>query len=142
MIQPLASQGLKIGSPSVTNGIEAHKGINYLKDFMWQCTGCQIDFVVAHYYGTDDINAFTTYLEKFYAAFEKKYPVWVTEFGVNPDQGDANAFLKKAMDWMDTQPWIHRYAYHMVAPDVEGKSYLINSAGTGLSQTGSTFAYA
>lgn len=127
----------------MTNGGEAHKGIAYLKDFISQCDalGCQIDFVVAHYYGTDNIDEFKNYLENFHAAFPMK-PVWVTEFGVNPGKGDANAFLKKAMEFMDSKEWIHRYAYHMVAPDVEGKSYLVNSAGTGLSSTGSTFAYA
>lgn len=139
MIQPLAGQGLKIGSPSVTNGGEANKGIGYLKQFMSQCTGCQIDFVVAHYYGTANVDEFTSYLEKFHNAFPEK-PVWVTEFGVNPGQGDADAFLKKALEFLDSTPWIHRYAYHMVAPDAEGKSYLVNSAGNGLSATGLTFA--
>lgn len=139
LIQPLANQGLKIGSPSVTNGAEPNKGINYLKQFMSACgSDCQIDFVVAHYYGTDNADDFINYLIKFHDTFNK--PVWVTEFGVNPGQGDANAFLKKVLPFLDSTPWIQRYAYHMVAPDVDGKSYLVNADGSGLSATGSTYA--
>jgi hypothetical protein len=41
---------------------------------------------------------------------------------------------------MDQQDWIQRYAYHMAAPDVDGKSYLVNSAGTGLTAAGNTYA--
>lgn len=138
MIQPLASQGLRIGSPSVTNGGEKNKGIDYLQQFMAKCSDCQIDFVVAHYYGTDNADDFKNYLKKFHDTFQK--PVWVTEFGVNPGQGDADTFLKNVLPFLDSTEWIERYAYHMVAPDVDGKSYLINSAGNGLSATGATYA--
>ncbi|KAF2831405.1 hypothetical protein CC86DRAFT_138871 [Ophiobolus disseminans] len=137
-IQPLASQGLKIGSPAVTNGGEDHKGISYLKNFMAACQGCQFDFVVAHWYGTANADEFISYLKRFHDTFQK--PVWVTEFGVNPGQGDANAFLKAVLPFLDSTEWIHRYAYHMAAPDTDGKSYLVNSAGNGLSATGVTYA--
>jgi hypothetical protein len=137
-IQPLADQGLTIGSPAVTNGGESTKGISYLKQFLSACDGCKIDFVVAHYYGTDNAQEFKDYLKKFYDTFQK--PVWVTEFGVNPGQGDANKFLQEVLPFLEETEWIHRYAYHMVAPDVDGKSYLVNSAGSGLSATGATYA--
>jgi hypothetical protein len=140
-VQPLAAQGLRIGSPSVTNADEPNKGINYLKNFMNQCTGCQIDFVVAHYYAWDNAQDFKNYLEKFHKTFNK--PVWVTEFGVT--SGDANAFLKQVLPWMDAQPWIERYAYHMVAPSIgtsTDKKYLISADGNSLSDIGTTFANA
>jgi hypothetical protein len=136
-IQPLASSGLKIGSPSVTNGGGANMGISYLKDFLTGCTGCQIDFVVAHYYGTSNAQDFKNYITKFHDTFQK--PVWITEFGVNPGQGDANQFLKDVLPFLESTEWIQRFAYHMVAPDVDGRSYLINSAGNGLSATGKTY---
>jgi hypothetical protein len=139
-IQPLASQGLKIGSPSVTNGGEENKGISYLQKFMNGCSDCNIDFVVAHYYGTDNADEFKNYLTKFHQTFNK--PVWVTEFGVNPGQGDAAAFLKAVLPWLDSQDWIQRYAYHMAAPDVDGKSYLVNAAGNGLTAAGQAYASA
>lgn len=137
-IQPLAGQGLKIGSPAVTNGNEPNKGINYLKQFIAQCSDCQIDFVVAHYYAWANADDFKNYLTKFHETFNK--PVWVTEFGVNPGEGDADAFLKEVLPWLDSTEWIGRYAYHMAAPDVEGKSYLVNSAGNGLTKPGQTYA--
>jgi len=136
--QPFAGKGLRIGSPSVTNGGEDNKGIGYLTKFMKKCTDCQIDFVVAHYYGTDNADTFITYLKKFHDAFQK--PVWVTEFGVNPNQGDADAFLKAVLPFLETTSWIERYAYHMVAPDVENKSYLVKADGSGLSKFGATYA--
>lgn len=139
-IQPLASQGLKIGSPAVTNGADANKGINYLKQFMDGCSDCQIDFVVAHYYAWANVQDFKNYLTKFHETFNK--PVWVTEFGVNPGEGDADAFLKEVLPWLDQTEWIQRYAYHMTAPDVDGKSYLVNADGNGLTAFGRTYASA
>jgi hypothetical protein len=140
LIQPFAEKGLRIGSPAVTNAgdNEPNKGINYLKQFMAGCDGCQIDFVVAHYYAWDKVEDFKNYLTKFHDTFKK--PVWVTEFGINPGQGDPEKFLQEALPWMDSTEWIERYAYHMAAPDVDGKSYLLNTAGNALTAVGNTYA--
>ncbi len=135
-IQPLAAQGLKIGSPAVTNGDSANMGIGYLQQFMNGCSGCQIDFVVAHYYAPADASAFQAYLTKFHQTFNK--PVWVTEFGVT--SGDANAFLQQVLPWMDSQDWIQRYAYQQTAPATGSDQWLINAAGNGLSSTGQVYA--
>jgi hypothetical protein len=136
-IQPLAAQGLRIGSPSVTNANEPNKGINWLKNFMNSCNGCQIDFVVAHYYAWDKVEDFKNYLTKFHDTFNK--PVWVTEFGVT--SGNADEFLKQVLPWLDAQPWIERYAYHMVAPSTDQK-FLISADGQSLSSLGNIFANA
>jgi hypothetical protein len=136
-IQPLAAQGLRIGSPAVTNGNEAGKGINWLKQFMNGCSDCQIDFVVAHYYSWDKPEDFKKYLQNFHDTFNK--PVWVTEFGVT--EGNTDEFLKQVLPWMDSQPWIERYAYHMVAPTADVQ-YLISADGKGLSSTGQVYASA
>jgi len=137
-IQPLAQQHIRIGSPAVTNAKEANKGADWLKQFIAQCTGCQIDFVVAHYYAWDNLDDFKNYLKSFHDTFNK--PVWLTEFGVT--QGNAEEFLKKALPWLDSQDWIERYAYNMVAPAASGNDYLINTAGTGLSSVGNVYASA
>lgn len=136
-IQPLAGS-LRIGSPAVTNGDGDAKGINWLKSFMSQCSNCQIDFVVAHYYAWDKADDFKAYLQKFHDTFNK--PVWVTEFGVT--EGDAPAFLKEILPWMDQQSWIERYAWHMAAPttDAGGLKFLLNEAGNALNDVGSAFA--
>lgn len=136
-IQPLAKQGLRLGSPAVTNSNDAGKGINWLKQFVASCSDCQIDFVVAHYYAWDKAEDFQNYLINFHKTFNK--PVWLTEFGVT--SGNADAFLKTVLPWLDAQDWIERYAYHMVAPS-SGSQWLINSAGNGLSSTGQVYASA
>ncbi|KAF1839974.1 glycoside hydrolase family 128 protein [Cucurbitaria berberidis CBS 394.84] len=136
-IQPLAKQGLRLGSPAVTNGNEANKGINWLKQFVAGCSDCQIDFVVAHYYAWDKAEDFKNYLKNFHQTFNK--PLWVTEFGVT--EGNADAFLAQVLPWLDSQDWIERYAYHMVAPS-SGSQWLINAAGSGLSSTGQVYASA
>lgn len=136
-IQPLAGD-LKIGSPAVTNGDGADKGINWLKQFMAGCADCQIDYVVAHYYAWDKAQDFKDYLENFHKTFNK--PVWVTEFGVT--EGDAPKFLKEVMPWMDSQDWIERYAWHMAAPTTGegGLKFLVNEAGNALNDVGQAFA--
>ncbi|KAL6711899.1 hypothetical protein ACN47E_002942 [Coniothyrium glycines] len=134
-IQPLASQGLRIGSPAVTNGNTADKGISYLKNFIAGCTGCQIDFVVAHYYAWDKAEDFKNYLTTFHQTFNK--PVWVTEFGVT--EGNAAEFLTQVLPWLDSQDWIERYAYFMVAPQND-QQLLINANGQGLSSVGQVYA--
>ncbi|KAF1359544.1 hypothetical protein EJ07DRAFT_178611 [Lizonia empirigonia] len=136
-IQPL-SGSLRIGSPAVTNGAEANKGINWLKSFMSGCSDCKIDFVVAHYYAGDKAEDFKTYMTNFHKTFNK--PVWITEFGVT--EGDAPAFLKEILPWMDAQDWIERYAWHMAAPTTNegGLKFLLNEAGTALNDVGAAFA--
>jgi hypothetical protein len=45
------------------------------------------------------------------------------------------AFLEAVMPWMDSQSWIQRYSYFGVFED-----FLINDAGSGLSNIGKTYA--
>lgn len=136
-IQPL-SGSLRVGSPAVTNGAGADKGINWLKSFMSGCSDCKIDFVVAHYYAWDKAEDFKAYMTNFHKTFNK--PVWITEFGVT--EGDAPAFLKEILPWMDAQDWIERYAWHMAAPTTNegGLKFLLNEAGTALNDAGAAFA--
>lgn len=134
-IQPLASQGLRIGSPAVTNGNEPGKGINWLKEFMNKCTGCQIDVAVMHYYAWANPQDFKDYVKKFHETFN--LPLWITEFAVT--EGDAEAFLRDVIPWLDAQDHVERYAYHMVAPS-DGNKYLIKPDGSGLSSLGQVYA--
>ena len=56
-IQPLVDkyprENLRIVSPSVTNGAKSPQstvmGVEWLKQFLNQCTGCTIDFVGIHW---------------------------------------------------------------------------------------------
>jgi hypothetical protein len=140
-IQPLAEKypDLRIGAPAVTNGVQdsntgALMGIPYLKAFLEACDGCKIDFVVAHWYdAAENVEYFKNHLEEIHTASGGKN-VWLTEFGAS---GDAEAFLKTVMPWMDEQPWLMRYSYQWAAP-----GSLINEAGDGLSSLGQVFATA
>lgn len=135
-IQPLATQGLRIGSPAVTNGAEANKGLNYLSSFISGCTNCQIDFVVAHWYAWAKAEDFKTYFTNMHKQFGK--PIWITEFGVT--EGDVDAFLAEVLPWLDQQSWIERYAYYMAAPATGSEKYLVNASGNGLTSTGLVYA--
>lgn len=135
-IQPLAAQGLKLGSPAVTNGVTANMGMNWLNQFIAACQGCQFDFMVTHYYAPADVDAFKSYITQFYQTYNK--PIWITEFGVT--SGDADSFLQQVLPWMDSQSWIVRYAYQMTAPSTGSNQWLLNAGGNGLSSTGQVYA--
>lgn len=138
-VQPIAEKGAKIVSPAVTNGPEP-KGLAYLKSFMDGCDGCQIDAIAVHYYAWDKAEDFIAHMKKVHDMFKK--PIWVTEFGVNPGEGDPEKFLKEVIPWMDKTDFIARYSYHFAAPSVPDRPYLINAEGTGLSSLGQVYASA
>ena len=124
-LQPYGKSA-KLGSPSPTNGPD---GISWLKEFMQMCSGCQIDFVQAHWYAGSD--NFVEYLTKFHNAFPDK-PLWLTEFAViGATEKEQIEFLKMAMEWMDKTEWIERYAFFMAKPLGPGDSRsLVNEDGS------------
>jgi hypothetical protein len=133
-MMPFAGSGVKIGSPSVTNG-GAPMGLTWLSDFLTACTDCQVDFVTCHWYDSyTNIAYFKSHLQD--AHTQTGLPVWLTEFGtVDGDDDQISGFLSEVMAWMDEQDWIGRYSYFMAS---DGK---LNS-GSGLSTYGETFATA
>ena len=147
-MQPFAGQ-IALGAPAVTNA-GSPSGPTYLGNFIGNCTGCQIDFVNMHWYSNKYAGA--AYFEQVvnqiravrdsYPATKGK-PIWVTEFGLTNDgvsaaddytDADVQAFLEQVMPWMDQQPDIARYAYFM-----DSAGILANTAGTGMSTSGSIF---
>lgn len=46
-INPLASSGIRLGSPAVTS---ADSGLPWLSAFLAQCSGCTINFLAVHWY--------------------------------------------------------------------------------------------
>ena len=59
-MQPYAGKdGIKLGSPAVSNagGSPGHpQGLTWLKQFLQGCQGCQVDFLVVHWYGCTDVS--------------------------------------------------------------------------------------
>ncbi|KAG9571273.1 glycoside hydrolase family 128 protein, partial [Aureobasidium melanogenum] len=136
-MDPFAGKAL-LGSPSVTNQ-GGTSGATWLQNFIGNCTGCQIDFVCMHWYSNKWAGA--TYFKEQVQAIRDVAggrPILVTEFGLTVDDqwdtytdADLADFLQDVMGWMDDQDDIKGYAYFMDAP-----GFLINSAGTSLSDIG------
>ena len=130
-MMPFAGQA-RLGAPAITDG-GAPGGLTYLRDFMGNCTGCQIDFINLHWY--DNVYAFS-YLQYYIelAYNQTGLPIWLTEFGIDSSGGtDAQyqSFMRQALPWLDAVPYVERYAYFF-----DGPGYLIKSDGTDLSAQG------
>lgn len=141
-ISPLSSASIKLGSPSVTNGVVPGMGLNYLSSFLSACgTGCPIDFIPIHWYGcpdgacpvSEDVALFKKQITDAMAAAQGK-PVWIPEFQRLGDQDGQVEFLKEVLPWLDAdeQRQIERYAYFMVA-----EGFLLE--GGGLSKVGEIY---
>lgn len=93
-----------------------------------------MDFINLHWYESPyNFADFVTYVTGAYEMFSGKYPVWISEFGMdksNYDQGDVVAFMENATSWMDGQEWIVRYAWFGNFAGDGTTEYLLNSAGT------------
>lgn len=113
-MQPYAGK-VKLGSPAVTNGGGA-MGLDWLAAFLVECSACTIDFVPIHWY---DSYSNTGYFESHVtnaSAVAGGRPVWVTEFGCTSGTDDQiSGFLETVMPWMDSQSFVERYSYFMVA---------------------------
>jgi hypothetical protein len=134
--QPLAGK-VQLGGPAVTNagnGVLPYMGLGWLDSFLADCIGCQIDFMPIHWYDNATAASFQAYVTEAHSRSGGK-PIWVTEFMLQDSEAGQIAFLKEVMPWMDAQPWIQKYSYFGAFED-----FLINGAGTGLSNIGTVYA--
>lgn len=118
-----AAPNVKLGSPSVTNGVVNGMGLEYLKNFFAACQGCTIDFCPVHWYGCgdgcsvdQDVDLFKKQIQDAITACNGK-PVWIPEFQRLGSLDSQKEFLLIVLPWLDSQPEIARYAYFMVAND-------------------------
>lgn len=127
-MQPYAGQ-FALGAPAVTNAVGSGVGLDWLQQFVGNCTGCTIDFVPIHYYGdVNSVSQFTSYVQSAYSQFNK--PLWVTEFGTNNGSpAQVRSWLASVMSWMDGTSYVKRYAYFMNAPN-SADTWLLGSNGT------------
>lgn len=123
---------VSLGAPAVTNGIGTLIGLDYLKTFIKNCTGCQIDFVPIHWYGdASQITDFENHIGTAYTAGGKR-PLWVTEFGTTSGTAaQTQTFFQSVQAWMDGSSMVAKYAWFMDRP-----GNLINSNGSGMSPQG------
>ena len=129
-MQPFSGK-VELGSPAITNG-GGNMGLGWLKNFLSRCSSCTIDFVAIHWYNGGDAGAFKDYVVQ--AHEDGGYrPVWITEFQGPGSEEEEITFLEEVLPWLDSQDYVHRYAYFMAS---EGS--LIS--GRVLSRVGETFA--
>jgi hypothetical protein len=141
-MNPLAGNGVQIGSPAVTNGAGTSPpmGIDWLNQFFTACDGkCQVDFVAFHWYDTaDSIDYFKQHVQDVInaAAAAGVSKVWLTEFQAAGTDAEVEAFLAEALPFLDSTPAVERYAYFMCAT---GDGNLVDSSSS-LSAIGQTYA--
>jgi len=110
------------GSPAVTS---SPAGLQWLDDFVAGCSGCTIDFLAFHWYGTDAQDFINT-AEGIHSR-HPSFPIWVTEWacedysGKNQqcDPGQISAFMKTTQAWLDSTSYIERYAWFGAITDWE-----------------------
>lgn len=115
-----AAPNVKLGAPSVTNGVINGMGLEYLKKFLAACQDCTIDFIPVHWYGCgdgcgvdQDVALFKKQIEDAIVVAAGK-PLWIPEFQRLGDLASQASFLKIVLPWLDSKPEIARYAYFMV----------------------------
>jgi hypothetical protein len=114
IMQIAKDMNLKIGSPApnyCAGACNDTDPIHYLDTFFAACTGCQVDFIAAHWYACTG-DALTHYL-----GLLKKYnkPIWLTEFSCM-DAGDHSAageqtYMQAALQILENDPTIFRYSW-------------------------------
>jgi hypothetical protein len=118
-MQPFAGKA-KLCSPSVTDDPSPGKGLDYMSQFLTHCKnkGCTVDILCIHVYKTyDAIDWFKKQLVDAYALTNNQTNIWVSEWGVtngSPDQ--QAAYMKEAIAFMDSQPWVERQSYFYIDP--------------------------
>lgn len=104
---------LRLGSPGMSSDVGRSKP--WLNAFLSQLHGAhEIDFLVLHWYGPHfgDMRNFLEDMHRTYGL-----PVWVNEFACSSmGNGEASAqqvetFMREAIPWLESCPWIERYAY-------------------------------
>ncbi|KAF9883767.1 hypothetical protein FE257_002833 [Aspergillus nanangensis] len=126
-------------TPAVSNSVGPGEGLQWIRAFLDACRDCQIDVLGIHWYG-DTVRSFQDHIAQS-VEIASQYgleSIWVTEFGLTSDLQNLNTsfasadFLAEVLPWLDSEPWVERYAYFKCA-----QNYLLS--GNGLTRTGSMY---
>jgi len=141
-IEPLKGEyGLRLGAPAVSNN-----GTWWLQNFMGACTGCTIDFIPLHWYGSSNVS-FIEYVESIYAAYQ--LPIWITEWACNYGtctESEVEAFMGSTVYWLTNDAtYVERYAWfgamQAVPSGVPTTDQLLTSNGQSATTLGLQYAY-
>ena len=141
-MNPLAGNGVEIGSPAVTNGAGTSPpmGTDWLSQFFSACAGnCKVDFVAFHWYATaDSIDYFKQHVQDVIntAAAAGVSKVWLTEFQASGTDAQVQSFMAEALPFLESTAAVERYAYFECAT---GAGNLVSSSSS-LSTIGQAYA--
>ncbi|KAL7422801.1 hypothetical protein Q5752_002097 [Cryptotrichosporon argae] len=129
-LEPLRSQGYRLGSPAVTTG---STGNTWLLDWYAACNGgCNPDFLALHWYDMSYDNLVNT-LDSFHTTFN--LPIWITEmavqnfttvnssttaYGAQATYSEIVDIMNATMAYMDAQDWVERYFWFGAMYDMQG----------------------
>jgi hypothetical protein len=137
--------GTALGAPAVTNGGGSGWGINWLQQFIGNCTSpsCSFDFIPLHWYGTS-LSDFQTHVTKFHSFFPT-YPLWITEWQFTDLSSTTTANLEKqALIWLEAQSYVVRHSMFgpMNSPNMAGilNGAMVTDDLSQLTQVGKIYA--
>jgi len=145
-IAKLREDGHMISLPATTG---SGPGFEWLEEFNESCwqryeeTGCEFDFVAAHWYGA--FEGLAAWLGRLHEAWPDQ-KIWVTEMALPQpaDEEEVLGMMNQSLRWMDETGWVERYAWFGAFRDDEANSWtgdvvsLLDDDG-GLTELGSVY---
>ena len=137
--------GLRIVSPSCREGEEL-KWLKNVNDLMVPA-GTRMDVIGMHWYdwggyssgaASDATSIFNRFKSKVTACYNYyNMPIWITEFNANKNRPREiqDAFLQLALPWLESTPFVERYAYFQ--PDGGNGTFL--DASSNITTTGAIY---
>jgi hypothetical protein len=109
------SRSLKIVSPALNycgSNCNQTNPFTWLDQFFAACSGCQVDYVGAHWYACT-VAALTGYLAQYESKYKK--PIWLTEFACLDSPPITVAaeeqYMKDAVAALEADPMVFRYSW-------------------------------
>jgi hypothetical protein len=144
-VQQIAvARGMKLASPAVNfcgpeGSCHDTDPFVYLDKFFKSCSGCQVDYIAAHWYACD-LPALQWYIGQLKAKFPTK-PIWLTEFacGDSADRSLAvqKAYMQAAVPYLESEPQVVKYAWFADGGAVDNVAL---TTSTGLTELGQLYA--
>ncbi len=114
------ARGLMLVSPAVNycgGDCQDTDPFRYLTDFLAACVGCRVDALAIHVYvgcspsGDNQAAWLIDHVERYKSEFT--LPLWLTEFACDDatSEDDQIAFMTDAVDYLENEPRIARYAW-------------------------------
>jgi hypothetical protein len=110
------ARGLQIVSPALNycgGSCNATDPFSWLDAFFAACTGCEVDYVAAHWYACTK-DALANYISQYKSKYNK--PIWLTEFScldgsLPATTGNELAYMMGAIPFLESDPMVFRYSW-------------------------------